>query len=137
MTLKLQVIIICMVSALYLCIFWLAKKKELDLRYAFGWLLLGIVVLGLALCPKALRALSGAVGIASPVNMLFFFGFCLGMCIIFSLSMAVSHLNDKVKRLAQELAILRKQSYEWHKGEVGANEAGKMGEENGTAEKVE
>ncbi len=114
MTLKLQIIVVCMVIILYFCMFRLIKKKELDLRYAFGWMILGAAVIFLALWPEMLDRLSVAVGILSPVNMLFFFGFCISMCIIFTLSMAVSHLNDKVKRLAQELAILRRQVYEYY-----------------------
>lgn len=113
MTLRLQIIVICMVTILYFCMFRLIKRKELDLRYAFGWMILGATIIFLALCPEMLGRFSAAVGILSPVNMLFFFGFCLSMCIIFTLSMAVSHLNDKVKRLAQELAILRRQVYEY------------------------
>ena len=44
--------------------------------------------------------------------MLFFFGFCLSLCVIFGLSMTISHLGDKTRKLAQEVAILKKSIYE-------------------------
>jgi hypothetical protein len=43
--------------------------------------------------------------------MLFFFGFCFSIVIIFSLSVALSHLSEKVKRMAQEIAIMKKDMY--------------------------
>jgi hypothetical protein len=44
--------------------------------------------------------------------MLFFFGFCLAVVIIFSLSMTISSLSEKVKKLSQEIAIIRKDMYD-------------------------
>ena len=44
--------------------------------------------------------------------MLFFFGFCLSIVVIFTLSIALSNLTDKVKKMAQEIAIIRKDMYE-------------------------
>ena len=62
--------------------------------------------------PKLLNVVAKAFGIASPVNMLFFFGFCLSIVVIFTLSIALSNLTDKVKKMAQEIAIIRKDMYE-------------------------
>lgn len=112
MTLRLRMIVVCVILVLYISIVYLVRKKELDLRYAFGWIIPGFVIILLAVWPQMLEKISVLVGIFDPVNMLFFFGFCLSMCIIFSLTIAISHLSDKVKRLAQELAILRRQIYE-------------------------
>ena len=41
--------------------------------------------------------------------MIFFFGFVLLIIIVFSLSMFVSILQDKIKALTQEVAILKKE----------------------------
>ena len=48
------------------------------------------------------------LGIELPINMLFFLGFCFSLIIIFSLTKTVSDLAHKVKRLTQELALLKR-----------------------------
>lgn len=113
MTLKLQMMIIGMAMVSCLFIFRQVKRKNLDLRYIFSWIILCVMIVILALQPGLLELLAKLTGISSPVNMLFFFGFCLGMSIIFTLSVSISHLHESVKRLAQELAILREQVYEY------------------------
>ena len=50
--------------------------------------------------------------VGSTGDMLFFLGFCLSIVVIFSLSIAVSNLQDKVKKTAQEIAIIRKDMYD-------------------------
>ena len=56
--------------------------------------------------------------------MLFFFGFCLSIVIIFTLSIALSNLTDKVKKMAQEIAIIRKDMYERYNGNNRENSGG-------------
>ncbi len=124
MTFKLQMLIIGMSLVSCFFIFRQIKRKRLDLRYVCSWIVLCIIIVILALQPGLLEMLANLTGIATPVNMLFFFGFCLGMGIIFTLSVAISHLNENVKRLAQELAIVREQVYDYTKtkGEKQSNE---------------
>ena len=49
-----------------------------------------------------------ALGIAQPINMLFFVGFCFALCIIFGLTVAISKMSVRIKELAQELALYKK-----------------------------
>jgi hypothetical protein len=88
------------------------RKKRLDFKFALGWLLVLICITVLTIFPALLSGLSALLGIASPVNMLFFFGLCLSVVIIFSLSMTISDLTDRVKKLSQEIAIIRKDMYD-------------------------
>ena len=76
------------------------------------WRFVCLGVLILTIFPKLLTLLAKVLGIVSPVNMLFFLGFCFSIVIIFTLSIALSNLTDKVKKLAQEIAIIRKDMYE-------------------------
>lgn len=112
MSVKLQILIIVVILLAMLYIIDHVRKKSIDFRYALLWLFVCICVLVLAVFPKLLTTISGLLGIASPVNMLFFFGFCLSIVIIFTLSIALSNLADKVKKLSQEIAIIRKDMYE-------------------------
>ena len=112
MSVRLQIIIIvCMLSVL-LYIFNLMRHKRLDFKFAIGWIFIDICIMALAVCPVILTKIAKLIGIASPVNMLFFFGFCFSVAIIFALSMTISKLTDRVKKLSQEIAIIRKDMYD-------------------------
>lgn len=112
MSVRVQIIIITVCVVFFLYVSNLLRKKKIDFKYALGWYALGLIILFLAAFPNILGGISTQLGIASPVNMLFFFGLCLSLCMIFSLSISLSHANDSIKKLAQELAILKKTVYE-------------------------
>jgi len=118
MSIKLQILIIIVILLAMLYIIRHVRNKSMDFRYALLWLFVCICVLILTLFPKMLTALAKVLGIASPVNMLFFFGFCLSIVIIFTLSIALSNLTDKVKKLSQEIAIIRKDMYERYNSNI-------------------
>ena len=112
MSVKLQILVIVTCVIFFLYVSNLLRKKRIDFKYALGWLALGLTILVLTAIPNVLVWMSAKIGIANPVNMLFFFGLCLSLCMIFSLSVSLSHANDNVKKLAQELAILKKTVYD-------------------------
>ena len=112
MSFKLQIIIIVCMLIVLLYIFKLMKAKRLDFKFALGWIFVDICIIILSVQPAILEKIAKLVGIASPVNMLFFFGFCFSVAIIFALSMAISRLTDRVKKLSQEIAIIRKDMYD-------------------------
>ncbi|MCR5587875.1 MAG: DUF2304 domain-containing protein [Lachnospiraceae bacterium] len=112
MSLRLQIIIIVIMVLLLMHIINMVSKKKMDFKFGLIWAMVDIVIMILAIWPKLLAMISNLLGIASPVNMIFFFGMILSMLIIFSLSMEISYLSDRVKKLSQELAILRKDTYD-------------------------
>ncbi len=126
MSIKLQILIIVVIILAMLYIVNHVRKKSIDFKYALLWLFVCICVLVLAIFPKLLNVVAKAFGIASPVNMLFFFGFCFSLVIIFvlTLSIALSNLTDKVKKMAQEIAIIRKDMYERYNGNNRENSGG-------------
>ena len=102
--LQLTIVIIAFIA---LTIFILMiKKKQLELRYALVWLMMGVGVLIMGVFPIFIFGLSELMGIADPVNMLFFIGFCFSLAIIFTLTMAVSRMSKRIKDLAQTIALL-------------------------------
>lgn len=112
MSLRLQIILIgCMLAAM-IFIIHMVHKKRMSFRYGLGWLLVVICLMFLAAFPWILNRIAEFMGIASPVNTLFLFGFCFAVLLIFSLSVTVSKQADKIKKLTQEIAILRKDSYD-------------------------
>ena len=115
MSLRIRIfVIICMVLLL-ISLIRLVSKKKINYKYGLGWALIDIVIIVFAACPAILGWIAKLTGVVAPVNMLFFLGFLLVIGIIFSLSMTVSKLQDKVTKLSQELAILRKDTHKDHK----------------------
>ncbi|WP_455057158.1 DUF2304 domain-containing protein [Jutongia sp.] len=112
MTLRLQIMVIIFIVLAVLYIVNQLRKKKLDYRFGLGWLLIIFCILVLTVSPKLLSMLAGFLGITLPINMLFFFGFCFIVILVFSMSMMISSLSDRVKKLSQEIAILRKDIYD-------------------------
>lgn len=105
MTLKLQLIIgICLAVAL-LAIVNMIRKRKLELKYALSWLIAIVFVLILDCFPILLTKLSYFLGIWAPVNMIFFLGFCFSLLIIFVLTVTLSRMSERVRKLAQAVAL--------------------------------
>ncbi len=114
MTLRLQIIIIIVILLAVLYIINQLRRKKLEYRFGLGWLFIIFCIFVLTVCPKMLDEITRILGIALPINMLFFFGFCFIVMLVFSMSMMISNLNDRVKKLSQEIAIIRKDMYDSH-----------------------
>lgn len=112
---KLQIVAAILIILALLFIFHMIKKRKLELKYALAWVFVLGIVLVVNLFPSILNILSYILGIATPVNTLFVLAFCFSIVLIFVLTVAVSRLAEKVKRLSQAVAILEKKIEE--KGE--------------------
>ena len=108
MSFRLQMVIIV---ATFIALLYLIRqifRKKLDIKYGIIWLGMSIIIMLFAVWPNLLGKLSDLMGIASPVNMLFFVGLILLIMAIYVLSRSVGMLMDKVRRMSQEIAILNK-----------------------------
>ena len=108
MNIRIQIIIGVIVIFALCIIVNMIREKKLELRYALAWLGVGIAILVLDCFPQVITWLAIKVGIASPIIMLFFLGFCFSLVIIFILTVAVSRSSIRIKQLAQELALYEK-----------------------------
>ena len=88
-----------------LTIIQLVRRKQLDEKYAFLWVIAGVVMLFAPLATRVLDAVSIALGFHNPgfILMLGFFAICL---INLQFSVVLSRLNKHNKQLAQRLALL-------------------------------
>lgn len=105
MNIRIQIIIAIVIVIALGIIINMIRKKGLELRYALAWLIVGVGILILDCFPALINFIAYIMGIASPINMLFFVGFCFSLAIIFTLTVAVSRLSVKVKELSQEIAL--------------------------------
>ena len=105
MTLKIQIIIAVFLLIALVVMINMIRKRQLELKYALSWLIAIFFVLVLDCFPVLLTKLSYALGIWAPVNMIFFLGFCFSLVIIFGLTVGMSRMSERIKKLSQALAI--------------------------------
>lgn len=110
MNVRLQIIVAIAILFALGVIINMIRKRALELRYALAWLIVGVGVLILDIFPGIMEKLASVLGIYSPVNMLFFLGFCFSLVIIFVLTVAVSRMSIRIKELTQELALHEKEN---------------------------
>ena len=84
----------------------MVRKEALDLKFALSWLAVGVIVLILDIFPGIMNYLVSLLGIELPVNMMFFFGFCFTLLLVFTLTVKVSKQAEQLKRLTQTIALL-------------------------------
>lgn len=105
MTVKIQIIIgVCLVIGLA-AIVNMIRRRRLELKYALSWLMAIVFVLVLDCFPTLLTRISRVLGIWAPVNMIFFLGFCFSLLIIFTLTVTLSRMSERVRKLSQAVAL--------------------------------
>ncbi len=87
-------------------VFEMVRRRYLRERYAILWLGAALVLLVLAAWTQLLRAISDAVGIATPSNAFFVIAFAFLLLLVLHFSAVVSRLSDESRVLAQRLALL-------------------------------
>lgn len=105
MTVKLQLIIGFFLVIALIAITNMIRQRKLELKYALSWLIAIVFVLVLDCFPILLTKLSNFLGIWAPVNMIFFLGFCFSLMIIFILTVTLSRMSERVRKLAQAVAL--------------------------------
>lgn len=122
---KFQIILGILVILAFLFIVNMVRKRALELKYALSWFIL-LIGVGIMVCiPNTMNVLAEAMGIYSPVNMIFFIGFILAIVIIFILTVTLSRLSARVRKMAQIVAMLnvpQEDEKEEESGEVTLDE---------------
>ena len=85
----------------------LLLRRQLREKYAVLWLLVGVAILVLALVPGLLVGLADVLGVEIPSNLIFSLAIFLLVGVTLHLSWELSQAEDEVRRVAEEVAILR------------------------------
>ena len=93
----------------FVFVFWLLRRGVLREKYAVLWLLVSGTALVLAIIPGALRWISDLLGVETPSNLLFFVTVVLLVLVSVQLSYELSRHEARIRRLAEEVALLRNQ----------------------------
>ena len=89
-------------------ILWLLKKGRLTVRYSIIWLMAGGALLVFAAFPYIVLVLRDWLNMEMPVNVIFTLVLAFVLLLLLSLSTIVPGFAEKLKRLAQENALLEK-----------------------------
>jgi len=107
MTAQLKILAAVIGVSLFLYIIELVRKRRLREEYAWFWLLTGLMIVLLSVWYDLVARIGQYLGGILPSSVLFFFGLLSLLLICLHLSIKLSTLTDQVKRLSQELAIMR------------------------------
>ena len=87
----------------------LLRRGVLKEKYAVLWLLFSGGALFFSVVPGALRAVSDALGVETPSNLLFFVTIVLLILVSVQLSYELSRHEARIRRLAEEVALLSRE----------------------------
>ena len=108
MNIVLHIFLISVVVIFTLIIIGYLVKRRLNLKYSLTWLAACFVMLVLAIFPSLVEKIGNLFGIATITSTVFLFAGMFMLVIIFTLTMIVSHMNNRIYRLTQMQAILEK-----------------------------
>lgn len=105
-TYKLQILLIIAILLYFFAIYQLLRKNQLILKYALTWLLTGMILIMMALFPGIIRWGAEVLGVYSDVNFLFLSIVASMLMIVMSLTVIISKISLKNRRLTQKQALL-------------------------------
>jgi hypothetical protein len=87
--------------------FELLRRRRLREKYAVLWISVAVVVIFGGAFPRLLYWLANLVGIATPLNLVFFLAMLVLLVVSVQLSAEVSSLEREAQTLAEECALQR------------------------------
>ncbi|MPV87668.1 DUF2304 domain-containing protein [Georgenia ruanii] len=98
---------ICFAVLTVLVIFSLLRSRHMREKYATAWMLVAVAVLVVAVFPGILDWLAALFGIKTPINLVFFVASLALLLISVQYSVELSRLEERSRKLSEEVAILR------------------------------
>jgi hypothetical protein len=94
-------------AVIFIFVFDLLRRGVLKEKYAVLWLFIAGVSLFFAVFPGLLDWIGIRLGVAQPVNLLFFVSSVVLVLVSVQLSYELSRHEARIRRLAEEVALLR------------------------------
>ncbi|MEU3844912.1 DUF2304 domain-containing protein [Streptomyces sp. NPDC028635] len=89
------------------CIVELLRRRKLKEKYAFLWVITGLVIIPLGFFPRGVDAVAEGLGVRSGVSLVLFMGVAFLFVVSLQLSWEVGHLEEEGRTLSEEVALLR------------------------------
>lgn len=104
---KIQIIALIVSFTFLFFIFELIRRKSIKEAYAILWLFFAVGFIILSIWKSGLDYLAAVFGIYYPPALLFLFMIIAIILILIQFSIVVSGQNEKIKRLTQEIGLLK------------------------------
>ncbi|MBQ8184809.1 MAG: DUF2304 domain-containing protein [Lachnospiraceae bacterium] len=88
------------------------RQSKLQIEYAIFWLIFAGILVVFSLFPQLIALFTNMVGMELPVNFVFLFFIFVLMLKLFFTTIELSALENKVKDLTQEIALMEKERQE-------------------------
>ncbi len=105
--LPIQIVSLAVLLAFSGWVVWLIRTRRLHLRESLIWLLTTIAAIVVTAFPRLLAAGAALLGIQVPANALFGAGLLYLAVNVLAVTISISTNTTRVRRLAQECALLR------------------------------
>ncbi len=90
-------------------VIWLIREGRLREKYSLLWLCTSLIIIALAVSRRLLETVAIAVGIYYPPSLLFLLGMLFLLLVNIGFSVTLSRLTQSTHKLAQEVALLKKE----------------------------
>lgn len=101
-----------LIAASFLTTYYILKRirqSKLQIEYTIFWLVFAGILVMFSLFPELVALFTRMVGMQLPVNFIFLFFIFVLMLKLFFTTIELSALENKVKDLTQEIALLEKE----------------------------
>ena len=108
MSIRLRIFIAAVVVLILIMLTKMVKNKKLDLRDSLIWYFMCFIAILFDAFPVLFNMLASLLGIEIPANMVFMFAIFGLIFTVFELSVTISRQASSIRRLTQEVALLKK-----------------------------
>lgn len=81
------------------------RKSQLQIEHSIYWVTLSVVFIIFSIFPKTVYFLTNLCGMVAPVNFLFLAMIFILLLKIFTMSIRMGQMEEKIKNLTQQVAI--------------------------------
>lgn len=114
---KIQIVAIIAVLFFFALVLRLILKGKLRTEYSFIWILMGSIFLVFSIWRDLLDILASSFGVYYAPSLIFIFFFFMIFIFLIHLSVVNSKQHDEIKKLTQEIALIKEKLQEKKKPE--------------------
>lgn len=102
--------VILVIGAMAMLLFMLKRIRyaKLKIEYTVFWIVFAAILVLMGVFPKLFYAIANLVGFQSPISMVFLIIIFVLIVKMFFMTIQISHLENKIDSLVQQIAIDRK-----------------------------
>lgn len=104
--------IIALSVSIIVYLFEKIRKQKYIVKFSMPWFLTFLIIIILAVFPSLIDKIAFVLGIKEPTNAIFFIAICILVNNIINLSFSISESKKQSIRMAQEIALLKKDIFE-------------------------